>query len=173
LTPNADMDRLYKRYRNQLTAFFLAKRLERSQAEDFVQDVFLRYQQADYAFGETQAGSVLFKIARNIFFDHLRRTRTRRSLGVSQEQFLEINGELDEAEDAVSLEDWLDSRQRLEHVLALIQALPPKCREVFIDFRFREMSQKDIARTRGISVSMVERHVATAVARLKSAVDNI
>lgn len=162
------LDDLYKSYRDRLLAFFVAKRIDRSLAEDYVHDVFLRYQKADYALDDIQSRVALFRIASNVFIDHLRRERTKRALGVSGEQLLEIDPELDAPSDAGDPSSALEAKQELSVVLGRLRELPPKCREVFIDFRFRNLSQKEIATRRGISVSMVEKHVALAISRLKT-----
>lgn len=162
------LDHLYKAYKTPLLAFFLSKRVERSRAEDFVQDVFLKYQRAGYQLDPIQSRVALFKIAKNVFFDHLRHTQTKRKLGVSEEQLVEIHPDLDAASETADPYRALESKQHLQQVLEKLQSLPPKCRDVFIDYRFRNLSQKEIARKRRISVSMVEKHVASAIQKLKS-----
>lgn len=161
-------DYLYKAYRARLLAFFISKRIERSVAEDFVHDVFVKFQNAAYDLDEVQSRVALFKIAGNVFIDHLRRERTKRGIGVSAEQLVEFHQDLDAADDTEDPCRTLEAKQELALVLERLNGLPTKCREVFIDYRFRNLSQKTIADRRGISLSMVEKHVALAISRLKS-----
>ncbi len=48
-------------------------------------------------------------------------------------------------------------------VLSACQKLPQKCREVFIMFRFEELSHKEIAHRSAISVSTVKKHLHKAM----------
>lgn len=68
-----------------------------------------------------------------------------------------------------SAQDLYAIRQRLELLQRLLDALPPKCREVFWLFRIEGHSQADIAHRLGVSVNMVERHVMRALIDLRTA----
>ena len=128
----------------------------------------MRYHRANYELDDIQARVTLFKIANSVFIDYLRKLRSQRSSGLAQEQTADIQTDVEVADETEDQHRALEAKQELGTVLARLQALPPKCREVFIDFRFRGLSQKDIAKRRKISVSMVEKHVASAIAKLKS-----
>jgi RNA polymerase sigma factor (sigma-70 family) len=54
---------------------------------------------------------------------------------------------------------------------AAIEALPPKCRQVFIMRRFHDLSQDEIARRLGVSRNMVEKHLRLALERCRAALD--
>ncbi|WP_019961783.1 RNA polymerase sigma factor [Woodsholea maritima] len=167
----ADINTLYTAYRSRLYAYFLAKYISPAQAEDFVQDVFVKYQSARYEVEDHRARALLFQIANNVFFDHLRRLRTQRHHGLSAEQMSELDHAHQGQDDSVDIARALEAKQDLHAVIALLQDLPPKCRDVFIDFRFANLSQKEIATRRGIGLSMVEKHVATALKKLKTALE--
>jgi RNA polymerase sigma factor (sigma-70 family) len=68
-----------------------------------------------------------------------------------------------------SEEQLADLRQRLAAVQRILDALPPRCREVFWLFRIEGHSQAEIAQRLGISVNMVERHVMRALLDLRAA----
>lgn len=163
-----ELQKLYRANRARLVAFFLSKGVDYGRAEEFVQDVFVRYQGAGYELDPIQSRVALFRIARNLFNDELRRARVRRYLGIADEQLLEIAPDLDAASDEVDQHRSLSAKQELARVMQRLEELPPKCREVFIDFRFRSLTQREIAQRRGISVSMVEKHVANAIAKLSA-----
>lgn len=60
--------------------------------------------------------------------------------------------------------------QQLEQVImTAIEALPPKCREVFRLSRFEDKSYKEIAATLDISLKTVENQMGKAIKRLREA----
>ncbi|QIL40349.1 RNA polymerase sigma-70 factor [Pedobacter sp. HDW13] len=60
-------------------------------------------------------------------------------------------------------DDELAIREFKLSVLSACQKLPQKCREVFIMFRFEELSHKEIALRTSISVSTVKKHLHKAM----------
>ena len=56
---------------------------------------------------------------------------------------------------------------RQEAAAAVIRALPPKTRDAFLLHRFEALTYRQIAGRLGVSVSMVEKHIAEALRQLK------
>jgi RNA polymerase sigma factor (sigma-70 family) len=96
----------------------------------------------------------LFKIARNLLIDALRRDTI-----VS----LDFVADLDLLRSDDSLEASLTARDELRHLHAIIETLPNQCRQVFILRRVHEVSFQEIADRMVLSVSTVEKHLARAV----------
>lgn len=65
------------------------------------------------------------------------------------------------------------SRQQLASVIAAIEALPPRCREVFLLYRFEGLDQATIAGRLAISRNMVEKHVIRAMRACRAALHDI
>jgi RNA polymerase sigma factor (sigma-70 family) len=63
-------------------------------------------------------------------------------------------------------DEILDTQQRLDRVMRILEAVPERTREVFLLHRLAGTSQEEIARQLGISVSAIEKHIARAVAAL-------
>ena len=61
----------------------------------------------------------------------------------------------------------LYSKDLHKEIQAAIDALPPKCREVFSLSYLGELSNKEIAQQLGISVSTVENHIHSALKQLR------
>ncbi|WP_175632641.1 RNA polymerase sigma factor [Pedobacter ghigonis] len=68
---------------------------------------------------------------------------------------------------AASPEDQLDIKEFNHSILSLCRKLPEKCREVFIMFRFEELSHREIAERAAISVSTVKKHLHKAMLFLR------
>jgi len=60
-------------------------------------------------------------------------------------------------------------RQALARVIEAIEALPPRCREVFLLYRFEGLDQATIAARLDISRNMVEKHVIRAMRACRAA----
>lgn len=102
---------------------------------------------------------LLFRIATNMLHDHSRQRRAgpyRRTLPL-EDVALRV------ADAQAGPERALDDRLQLERVLAAIESLPSKCRQVFLLSRFQGMSNQAIAERCGISVRMVEKQISKAL----------
>jgi RNA polymerase sigma factor (sigma-70 family) len=133
--------------------------------EDIGQDAVVRVlhaqdSAADIGVGIENPVRYLFRVARNLFVD-AERGRARERLVIDSAADLESR-----ADSSADPERILAGRERLEQALAVIEDLPPRCREAFRLHRFDGLSYVAIARRMGISPSMVEKHIAEAMLRL-------
>lgn len=128
--------------------------------EDIGQDAVVRMLQAQKTAPIEHPVRYLFRVARNLFID-AERSRARDRLVIDPAADLEVR-----ADSAADPERVLAGKERLEHALAVIEALPPRCRQAFRLHRFEGLSYVAIARQMGISPSMVEKHIAEAMLRL-------
>ena len=71
-------------------------------------------------------------------------------------------GELVDAEDVALLE----ARDMLRRIEAAIGELPDRTREIFMAHRFEDLTYPEIARSMGISVKTVEKHISLALREL-------
>lgn len=161
---------LSRAYRRSLMTYFLRHTDDRAEAEDLTQEVFLRILRGTSS-GEVQApDAFIFTIASNLLRDRTRTRMARRSdrhvsldRGPSGEEPAEpVHLPADE----VSAERALMDRQRLRQVIAALEELPARTRDIFVLFRLDRLKQSEIAAQMGISVSAVEKHVVRAVAHL-------
>ena len=63
-------------------------------------------------------------------------------------------------------------RQNLAAAAGVIRALPPRTRDAFLLHRFEDLTYRQIAGRLGVSVSMVEKHIAEALRQLKKSRDD-
>lgn len=134
-----------------------------------MQEAFLRFHRAGNDVTDADARPLIFVIAKNLLKDHWKasgRENTRRA-PVSPDD-LELAGQA-MADDAPTADRKISSREDLDQALAVIRDLPPKTRDAFLLNRFEDLTYRQIAERLGVSVSMVEKHLAEALRRLKSA----
>lgn len=136
-------------------------------AKNIVQNIFMRlWEKHDLVDPESNLKSYLYMATRNACLSHLRHLRVEsayfeKSLRNSED--LQLNYE---ALEEFKLEN-IDF-QRLEKLIQdTIEALPERCREVFVMSRFEEMKNKEIAEKLNISVKAVEAHITRALTRLR------
>lgn len=151
---------LHHRFYRPLVTYFQKRIREHVDAEDLVQEVFLRLMvRADLSTVEAWDGYV-FKTAANVMNDWARRRTTRCH---------DVHEEFDEERidgDERSPERVLISSQSLEALLKALGNMPPRTRQVFILRRYEGLSNADIANQLGLSVSGVRFHSVNAKAIL-------
>ena len=106
-----------------------------------------------------EPGPFLFGVARNI----VRKQFERKSRALID--FVSDFTPDDYAEDAVNLDDRMDEQQRLVLYGEAISRLPPQCQKVFVMKKVYGYSHKEISSELNISVSTIEKHVATGLKR--------
>lgn len=131
-------------------------------AEDVIQDAYLRVLRYSARQPVKDPERLLFSAARNLAVDHRRRHRARQKTLAGCALLFSGASEWPAAEEVAEL--W----QRLSQVETAISLLPPRCREVFLMHRLDGMSYGQIARVCAISPSAVEKHIARASGRIDS-----
>jgi RNA polymerase sigma-70 factor (ECF subfamily) len=128
--------------------------------EDIGQDAIVRVLQVSDRSAIKDPLRYLFRVARNLVVD-AERARGRERALIDAEATLETK-----ADALADPERTLAGKERLEQALAVIEDLPPRCRQAFRLHRFEGLSYAAIAREMGVSPSMVEKHIAEAMLRL-------
>lgn len=135
----------------------LAKRTgSREVAEDLVQDAYLRLAtKGGVAVAAPEA--YVWRTVGNLALDYRRGTGPR-----------ELRADPDLALDTLvdptpSVERRLTDQARLRQVLAIIDELPPRCREVFVLRKLEGVDQAEIAARLRVSRNMVEKHLRRAL----------
>jgi len=143
---------------------FLRKRTDNaSDAADMTQDVFTQWLDYRDRAQVEQPRAFLFQMARNLLRDHWRRQQVRHSAHAEPPEH-DAEPLSDERDDPMLAAQRL---QRLEQLTAVLAELSPRRREALMLHRFEGLSQAQIAQRMGISVSMVEKHIAFALLHCK------
>jgi RNA polymerase sigma factor (sigma-70 family) len=152
----SDLERLSRKFRPALVAFFARRVSSHAEAEDMTQEVFIRLAQTDtQALDSTEA--FIFRIAINLLRDRSRRDRVRNAYRQSVER-----------EDGVDV-DSLDphriaaARETIGTLWAAIQALPEPTQQIFILYRVENINKQTIADNFGYNVRTVEKHISRAL----------
>jgi len=135
-----------------------------SEVPDLRQDVYVRvYESARRNFPNSPR-AYLFKTARNLMADRVRRARI---VHIDSNQDFEV---LNVLVDDISPERRLAARQELQALAQAFDALSDKCRSVVWLRRVEGLSQQETARRLGMREGAVESQLARAVRVLASAV---
>lgn len=134
-------------------------------ARDIAQDTYLRVLRYRENQDLSSLKALVFRIATNLLGMRARTARAQR--WVAHETLEEAS---DLPANQPSPEQRLFAEQQLNRLLAVIQRLPTRCRQVFVLSRFQDMSYPEIAARCGISVKMVEKHIAHGLAACRAEV---
>lgn len=139
---------------------FFSRRAGSDDAEDLVQEVFLRLQARADADPVDNVEGYLFKIARNVLISRYRRQRGHGpgAHGVWEEH--------DGGPDDLSPERILIGKQEYDRLMAAILDLPPRARAAFLFHRFDNMTYQAIADRMGIAKRSVKELMQRAIDRL-------
>lgn len=125
-------------------------------AEDMVQNVFIKIWQAVVSGKETGCSvSYLYLAVRNECISWLRRHKD--------------TADIDTIPDVD--EDVIDTSERDARIWKAIDALPEKCRCVFLMSKRDGLSNEEIAEEMGISVKTVKNQLTKALSRLREALE--
>ena len=149
---------LYESLRQDLVRFIMAKVRSAEDAEDIVQHVYLQLvnmtDEKCKDIGDNR--SYIFGVANMLALNHMRKQGRANRLFSSED-------EVERTDDVDDPGRVLASRQTMEVLKQAISVMPAKRRQVFMYYRFRNMSVKDIAGEMDLSVSAVEKHIVRAL----------
>jgi RNA polymerase sigma-70 factor (ECF subfamily) len=125
-------------------------------AEDLLHSAFVRL--SEYKAHNTieNPSAFLVRTAANLAVDEHRRIQTRRERRIDIGEMLEI------ADGQPLHPEVLADQERLEKVMAALDSLGPRTREIFLSHRVHGMKYREIAVRLDITVSAVEKHIAKA-----------
>lgn len=129
-------------------------------AEDLVQEAWVRLAQYEQAQLVVQPEAFLMRAALNLSIDTHRQRQSRGTEVVLEDVVL--------VDATPSAEATILARERLQRLSVGLGRLPERTRAFFLAHRVEGKSYTEIAREHGLSVKAVERHIAKATLRLTS-----
>lgn len=159
---------IQKRYSHRLYRRILSITRNREDAEDALQDTFLRAFVAIDSFeGRSQFSSWLTRIAINTALMAIRKRRTRSEVSFQPtSEPDEANVSFDIRDTAMNPEELFDLKQRSNSVLNAIKRLDPNSRTAIGIWVTQESSMKEIAQTLDVSLATVKSRLHRARKRL-------
>lgn len=152
-----DFKRLFREHRRELQTYLTKSLRDREVAADLTQEAFLRYAEQDSQAAIVNDRSYLYRTAKNLAIDHVRRIGRRQTDPMSHEDLAVF------PDDRPGPEQILDGRQRVDRLRAIVKELPLRTRQVFVLHRIEELSYAEVAKRLGISVSSVQKHLSSAL----------
>jgi RNA polymerase sigma factor (sigma-70 family) len=152
----------FEEHHHDLLRFFTRKLGCRELAADCTQDTYVHLVRMGPTIQVQNPRAFLFRVAANLSIDYLRKARTRRNA---------LSIEPPPAETAClapTAEEALDAKQRVLLLEAAMQELSVKCRNALLLNRLDGKTHKEIARTLGVSESMVAKYIVQALKHCRS-----
>ncbi len=120
---------------------------------DLRQELYVRLYESARGGLPLQARPFVFRAARNLLINHVRRGRI-----VSIEAVADLDT-LNVAIDTITPEQQVSAREELKQLQMGLDRLPPRCREVVMLRRVEGLSQREVASRMGVGEDTVEKHM--------------
>ena len=150
---HAEITALYQDYNETLVRYLAIRLRSRQDAVEVAQEAYIRLIRRKNLKDIDCFQSFLFRTATNISID-LQRQRARQAKNFASSKFL--LGDIDE----ITPERTLNARQKISALKEVLEDLPPKCREAFMLYKFKNLEHAEIAKKMGLSVSSVRKYIA-------------
>lgn len=150
---------LFERYHKPLFNFLAKMTLEREQAEDLTQNVFLRMIRYRTSYKEgMKFKSWIYQVARNVFSDYYQATKNKRA------DFVEVEKIADRIMDNEENSQFEEKEQLLHQSLALLNE---EQRELLVLTRFKHLKYEEVAQLMDTSVANIKVKVHRAIGKLR------
>ena len=132
------------------------------EVEDIVQETYVRVCQVKHPEDIRQPRSYLFRTARNLALDYLKRSETKYTESMDEQ---DIDTLIDGRSGDDSTFDQVASNEEFALFCEAVRHLPVKCRRVFVLKKVYGYTQIEIARELDISIGTVEKHISQGIKR--------
>lgn len=165
--PAGGVDGFVREHQAELLNFFRGRVPQQEDAADLAQETWTRLMRYRHEPSSQSRRSLLFAIARNLLTNHWRWSALRQIELSTDLQDLEVTSEAPGPD-----REW-QSRCQLAALESAVEQLPDKCRTVFLLSRMEGLSNAQVAQRCGISVKMVEKHLAKAILKCRAQVGDL
>ena len=162
--PGSALMALYLRKRTDLVRFFALRTGSSPEAEDIVQEIYLKLALAKDE--PENAAAYLYRLGTNVMLDRVRSRRRAMSRDDAYYQTIHVGARGANTTDTPDPDAAIDARRRYAQVMAAVEKLPRQCRRVFFMHKIDGLSYAEVADRLAISRSAVEKHMIAALKRL-------
>ncbi len=153
-----------RRYGQALRGYFSSRVRNPADVDDLVQEVFVQMLRRTSGEPIEHAQHYLFQVASNVLCDQGRRMKARH-----QDQHESFDETVHGLSTEISPERIVLGRESIERVIAILQDLPPRTRDIFILRGIRQLRHEEVAHMLGVSMRVVHEHMAKALKHLGKA----
>ncbi len=165
-------DLIVKRYKNQLLNFVYRFLGNAEEAEDLVQETFLRVYRNRKAYQKVAKFSTwIYTIAGNLAKTELRKRKRRKFFSISDLGYNEKDYDI--SDEAFNPEKDVDGRMKEEIIYREIEALSPKFREVILLRDVQQLSYEEISQIVKIPLGTVKSRVNRGRLKLQEKLKHI
>lgn len=159
----AQMEALFREHNQGLVRFLAARLSSDAEAREVAQEAYVRLLQLDQPRGMGFLRALLYKCAKNIAIDRIRRRRLDRRV----RDDLPFDFDIDRCSPEVQVSD----AQQVAIVARCLHGLRPRCRQAILLSRLQGMSSSEIAATLGVSTRMVRAYISEALMLIGDSLD--
>lgn len=131
--------------------------------QDIIQESFLKFWEKRDLIEAVSISSLLFAMVRNSCLNYLKHIQLVEQQSLEHLERVGGSEELYYMDFSLNPEYTLLYKELQQQVDIVLQALPERCREVFMMSRFKKMKNREIADALQISTTAVEKHIAKAL----------
>lgn len=156
----------FRKFSPRLEAFAQKYTNDTNEAEDIVQDVFLKLWERRELLDNISLASFLFMMVRNSCLNHLK----HRQIADSVQQRIpdtETAERLYAADFVPDPSSLLIQKELSDSIDQIMEELPPKCKEAFVLSRLNGLKNREIAEHMAITEKVVEKHITRALKRFR------
>jgi RNA polymerase sigma-70 factor (ECF subfamily) len=158
----------WEAFRERLKGFVLRRVADAQDAEDILQEVFLKIHSHLHTLrSQDKLEAWLFQITRNAITEHYRQRQKAPASGAVPDEVLEAALANQAVEEQMDQEDEAAARVIRSCLLPMLEVLPEPAREALVLTEVEQVTQKEMAERLGISFSGAKSRVQRARERLK------
>jgi RNA polymerase sigma-70 factor (ECF subfamily) len=149
------MTYIFERYNVRLFNFYFQMVKDKDVCEDLTQNVFLKVIKYKHSYKGGKFASWIFKIARNLFYDHYQQEKKTQDF----ESIEDVTGELDE--------DTTEKEEEISHLKRALNSLNTKDKELIIMNRIEGIKYDQIAEIVGSNTVAVKTKIHRIIKKLR------
>ncbi|MES1199972.1 MAG: sigma-70 family RNA polymerase sigma factor [Pseudomonadota bacterium] len=151
---------LEQRFRSPLLAYFRRRVNVAEDAEDLVQEAFLRLAKPGRLEDIDNVDAYVFQVAANLVRERVRKRAVRGS-----DSEIEIDEKFSDPQ-VFSPARILEGKETVARVMAALRELPERTRTIFVLQRFEGLTYHEVADRLGLSTSAIEKNMSRAISHL-------